>query len=261
MGSKSVQDSLDDAILDWASWGRYSGPRQGEWCQTRQTKYDTAKNTDEAEAIRGDDVEFFDLTGKLVDTEIGNLAFISYAQVRWRWQKNGDNGEKRKYFRDPSAQRWCPCLALWNIMQRAKRLGIPANEPIAKYQREDGKILFITNNNFTKALYSAAKVKLGIKNAKELKKWSCHSLRVTAANELHRLGFNETYIKQRLRWRSDAFMVYLRDTIHIARKHSKAMRFSNANTKYGVSNFREALRTSEGDMDFLWDENLCAKAA
>ena len=52
---------------------------------------------------------------------------------------------------------------------------------------------------------------------------------MTAANELHRRNFSGEFIKKRLRWRSDAFLGYLRNTIHIARTHTLAMQFSSIN--------------------------------
>jgi hypothetical protein len=57
----------------------------------------------------------------------------------------------------------------------------------------------------------------------EVKKWSTHSICVTAANLLHRAKFSDSYIKNRLRWRSDAFLVYLRNTFYTASDHSKAL--------------------------------------
>jgi hypothetical protein len=42
------------------------------------------------------------------------------------------------------------------------------------------------------------------KTDKRLDKWSTHSIRVTACNLLHRARYSDTYIKNRLRWKSDA---------------------------------------------------------
>ena len=63
-------------------------------------------------------------------------------------------------------------------------------------------------------------VSLNITDKDAPSKWSSHSLRVTAANELHRMNFTEAFIKKKLRWRSDASSVYLHNTIHIAPKHT-----------------------------------------
>ena len=50
-----------------------------------------------------------------------------------------------------------------------------------------------------------------------------HSIRVTAANLLHRAKFSDSYIKNRLRWRSDTFLMYLRNTFYTADQHTNAV--------------------------------------
>jgi hypothetical protein len=49
-----------------------------------------------------------------------------------------------------------------------------------------------------------------------LQKWSAHSLRVGACVIIHSRGMSHAQIKFLLRWRSDAFMVYLRNTAVLA---------------------------------------------
>ena len=58
---------------------------------------------------------------------------------------------------------------------------------------------------------------------KDLLAWSCHSIRVTAANLLHRARFSDSYIKNRLSWCSDTFLMYLRNTFYTADQHTKAI--------------------------------------
>jgi hypothetical protein len=58
---------------------------------------------------------------------------------------------------------------------------------------------------------------------KDLLMWSCHSIRVTAANLLHRAWFSDSYIKNRFLWRSDTFLMYLRNTFYMADQHTKAI--------------------------------------
>ena len=61
------------------------------------------------------------------------------------------------------------------------------------------------------------------KHAKELQRWSTHSFRVGACILLHGMDFTPTQIKFLLRWKSDAFMVYLRNTAVLARQQHRAM--------------------------------------
>ena len=58
----------------------------------------------------------------------------------------------------------------------------------------------------------------------ELSLLSCHSLQVWAAVLLHEAGKDGDYIKIRLRWVSEAYRVYLRNTRTSARLHNDALR-------------------------------------
>jgi hypothetical protein len=60
---------------------------------------------------------------------------------------------------------------------------------------------------------------------KDLLAWSCHSIRLTDANLLHRAWFSDSYIKNRLRWRSNTFLMYLCNTFYTADQHTKAITF------------------------------------
>ena len=264
-------DSLHEAFKDWAAVSRYAGQRRSEWCQTTKTKFETVPDgpEDEALAFRADDITFYDESGRLLDINRVPFSRVAYAQLRWRYQKNGENGEAIKYHADESDTKWCICKALWNIAHRAIRLNIPTNEPVAKYRDEKGKVFFITDSQVNKILQDAAKVMLNIKDEKVISRWTTHSLRVTAANELHRLGFSDAFIKHRLRWKSDAFLQYLRHTIHVARNHTNAMRLSKKNLTLGESNLKSVndransiklLRTPGAD-DILWEQYFFAAAA
>ena len=59
-------------------------------------------------------------------------------------------------------------------------------------------------------------------NKKELQKWSSHSLRVGACVVLHSMGFSALDIQWLLRWRSNAFMAYLRNLAGLADRHNEA---------------------------------------
>jgi len=60
-----------------------------------------------------------------------------------------------------------------------------------------------------------------------LKLISTHSLRVKAAVLLHEAGKDGTYIKLRIRWLSDCFEVYLRNTPTICAQHNAALQGVN----------------------------------
>ena len=262
VGRSSDQDSLEDAFSDWAKWTRYGGPRRREWCQRTKTKYDKVEHgPDEAAALIMDDVVPYDATGRLLDPRSCTFDEVHSFAVRWRWQKNGDNGEIIKYYKDIDNPIWCPCKALWNIIQRAIRLNIKPHEPLGKYRDSRGKIYFIRDTDVNKLLQQAARIKLGITSKEDLSRWTTHSLRVTAANELHRLGFHSHFIMHRLRWKSETFARYLRHTIHVARQHTEAMNLSKANLRLERSNISSKneridalpeMYRKRGDDDILW---------
>jgi hypothetical protein len=58
---------------------------------------------------------------------------------------------------------------------------------------------------------------------KDLLAWSCHSIRVTAANLLHRTRFSDSYIKNCLQWCSDTFLMYLRNAFYMVDQQTKAI--------------------------------------
>ena len=55
-----------------------------------------------------------------------------------------------------------------------------------------------------------------ISDLEELKRWSPHSIRVGAAVCLHIAGKDGPYIQIWLHWRSNTFLVFLRNMIEIA---------------------------------------------
>ena len=58
---------------------------------------------------------------------------------------------------------------------------------------------------------------------KELLRWSSHSLRVGACVLLHSLGYTDVQLQHLLRWKSLAFMNYLRDLICLSDKHAQVL--------------------------------------
>lgn len=268
-------DSLIRALNDWLKWSRYSGPRSIEWCQTTKTKFKLVEEgyEDEPYAFTPRDIKFFDNRGRMLDPRTHSFERVLYATVCWRFQKNGHNDEEIKYYRDFLHPRWCPVRPLWDIIQRAIRLNVGPKEPLAKYIDVDGKAYWIIDKDVNSTLQNAARVKLGITDPKVLSKWTTHSLRVTAANELHRLGFSALYIQIRIRWQSLKFMNYLRHTIHVARNHTKGMSLSKENLVLTESNHDEvndmikivtrgdSMYRRLADYETMWDENHRPTAA
>ena len=62
-----------------------------------------------------------------------------------------------------------------------------------------------------------------VKEAALLRKWSSHSLRIGACNILHAMGFSPLDIQWLLRWKSNAFMAYLRNLSGLATRQHVAL--------------------------------------
>ena len=126
------------------------------------------------------------------------------------------------------------------ICHRSKRLGMKDHEPLAVCVTK-GKVRFITARKVTALLREAAQEVLGLhKKDPVVSQWSTHSLRVTAANLLHRMQMSNSYIQKRLRWNSDRFLMYLRNTIHAADAHTKAITVKLSPSELQVASYRKA---------------------
>ena len=118
-----------------------------------------------------------------------------------------------------------PTQACLNIVRRALSLNTPTDHPAAVYLNlATGKRLQITAAQVVAFLRHVAHKAFNIPAGhKDLLAWSCHSICVTAANLLHRARFSDSYIKSRLRWHNDTFLMYLRNTFHMAEQHTNAI--------------------------------------
>jgi len=82
---------------------------------------------------------------------------------------------------------------------------------------------------------------------KVLSRWTSHSLCITACNLLHRQGFSDTYIQSRLRWTSNAFLGYLRNTLYNAAAQTKALHIP-ANNSPTLTTKYEQIRLLSGEV-------------
>ena len=219
------RDSAARAIVDWFILGRYAGFRAAEWSQTTQGKYARIEHWpgEPSRAFIRNDFTFLAEDERRLSSEDLSERLIGYLIITWRIQKNGQNGEQITFGRDDKSPAYSPTNAGFRIYERSKRLGMKDYEPMAVYRNSHGKVRFITDTMVNDLLRQAASATLGIpRNNAELKLWSTHSIRVTAANLLYRMQLSDQYIMTRLRWLSAAFLVYLRNTIHSADAHTKA---------------------------------------
>ena len=234
--SESHPDCLVVALCDWMFLGRYVGFRKSEWCNDHKTAYTKIDDPEwgsrpDALSLIKEDIQFFSSTGAPVTLPEAALLTrdlpeaIAYVELLIRKQKNNDNYQTLKYNRCTKNSALCPVLAAFRIVCRATHLNLPDEHPVAIYRdsttKERRQITGRECNMFLRQVASTVfKIPL---NSPALKKWSTHSVRVTAANLLHRARFSDSYIKNRLRWRSNTFLMYLRNTFYTADDHTKAL--------------------------------------
>ena len=140
-------------------------------------------------------------------------------QVRWRFQKNNDNGQVILFSRNFVEPELCVVAAAERILLRAKRLSIPSTNPIAVYAT-NSKLYNITDNDARKSIQFCAKSVYDLTSQLDISKFSNHLVRVGACVALHCEGADVLTIKTRLRWRSDSFAMYLRNMPLLAAKHT-----------------------------------------
>jgi integrase len=137
------------------------------------------------------------------------------------------------------------------MIKRAHTLGQPSNLPLCVYRGKGGKLAYLTASAITKFLRRVAKkVHLGISKT-DLNKISAHSLRVWAACLLHEAGQSGDYIKKRLRWLSECYRIYLRDSDILGHKHNEVLE-SHANL---VSQIQLSSENIPDDVDYRVSED------
>ena len=228
--STSHQDSPEAAIADWCITGSQSGFRCSEWAQPHSSKSlplsaTITKNVDgSATAFLAED---FILLNKHKRPLVFSLSLdhtkVFYCSTKWRYQKNGDNGQIITYARNDEDPEMCYISAILRILTRATRLAVKPSSPIAvaMVKRKKRKFpSFITSTLVTMYFQAAARQVHRITLQKDLDRFSSHSIRVWACVLLHTHGKSPDYIKLRLRWRSDSYKDYLRDVSMLAVEHA-----------------------------------------
>ena len=227
-------DSFPEVILDWAILSRYAGFRLCEYGQETQKKKSYHKhplkpNHPIMKAFCRNDFVFFDKYGKRVTDLIKNAALVCSVEITWRAQKNRRTGQKIKWTCDTTNRLLCPVLAAISIALRSIRYGCsPNDDPLGFYIKytkkgKKGSLIFITGNAVSLYLKDCAKRVYPDITKQELGQFSAHMFRVTACVLLQHAGKTADYIKIRLRWQSEAYRCYLRNTDILAEQHVTAV--------------------------------------
>jgi hypothetical protein len=232
---KYHEDSLHAAMLDWFEIGLFAGLRKSEFAQDAgcyNTDYPKMNFRHETQAFCLGDVYFQSSTRRRYTAVQALTAPPSEVMVKcwivFRTQKNGSNGEQRLFSKNRKVGGKCFVKAMMRVLRRFVRL-MGANDfttPLAIYSPGPGVTPRLITSTEIESIMRKVASRLynldPVKDQKDLQRWSTHSLRVGACVILHVMGFSEAQIKWLLRWRSNAFMVYLRNLVPLAEKQCAA---------------------------------------
>lgn len=225
--------TITAALLDWFEEGLFSGNRISEWANhagRHHIQKPALNQFRDPIAFLIGDLEFETYHSQSITLETVLTEPDEYTRkirLRWRTQKNGQNGEQRLFVRAQPTDKYCPVAAFLKIVRRHKLLvDNHPRIPLSIYQDTTGKIRLITATQIDRLLQAtASKVyNLHPETQKEaIRRWTSHSIRVGACVLLHNAGFEGMDIKHLLRWRSETFMMYLRDTPALSQRHVEAI--------------------------------------
>jgi hypothetical protein len=247
--------SAQCTMTDLAILGRYLGPRLAEYGQKSQKRpeyhtYPSGKSV--LKAWSQNDIILYDQDNQRITPEsLEGIDKPTRASITFRIQKNRRNGEVKQVLFDPNNKEMCPVRAAYRIVYRAMSLQQPCDLPVCVYRNKKSELIYLTGAVMSKFLRQMAKKAHPTMTELDLKRYSSHSIRVTAAVLLHEHGCNGDYIKIQLRWQGDSYRVYLRSTKTILKHHTTALNNSAAlsiklaNIEQNVSHSAEQISLEE----------------
>jgi len=217
---------LQSIMWDVVGLGRYTGNRIQEIGMDAPDKI-KYYNTPDGRVMRAfsvDNIMFRDSHGMPISTESALDSPESVAQVGTCYdiQKNRRNGQVLWYHRDVNNSDYCPVMRALSLVRRAVQLGQSASDPVCVFIKNN-KVVYLTDNDVTSYYRTVTQRVHPTITAEMLSLVSSHSIRVTACILLAEAGMPMYFIKLRLRWISNCFEVYLRNTDRIAMQHLYAI--------------------------------------
>ena len=224
---------LSAAMANWTLCNLYAGCRGIEWAQTqtihRQINTFLLNQFEHAYAFTLADVQCLTANSSplSIAQALAHPSMVERIKLRFEEQKNGENGEWKLFTRNHENTNLCFIANFMSILARHKRLTNSCpTQPLSVYRGADGIAYNITTVDIDVTLRQAAATvyKLDpVTHRETLSLWSSHSLRVGACTLLYSKGFSEMEIKYLLRWKSHAFMTYLRNLAVTSRKQNDAV--------------------------------------
>ena len=239
------------AAFDFTALGRFGGFRQQEFCMDSKKKikyYVIPNGTKVVRAFTVKNFIFFDEDACRIVHPLLQRDLAERIGNEYDIQKNRMNGQILSYARLSSEHvAYCPVALGLNIVARAEVLGnTEPEDPLCVYKDEKG-VQYLTGTEVTKYFRTIMKLVMPNISDSELKLISTHSIRVYACVLLSEAGKDGPYIKLRLRWLSNCFEIYLRNTNTIADQHNEAL--DTVHTRMcalaiSASNLNEIVHTS-----------------
>lgn len=250
-GQQADPLSLQALMADITKVARKVGPRAGEFTQTTSKrpdyhKYPSGKTV--IKSICADWLTFKSKRGNTIRCPVKNRSRVESVTLKWKIQKNRRNGEEVTYTRNHTKPELCIVDALINLWDRAEKLGQQKDLPICVYEHK-GSLKYLTRNEATKYIQKTTLIVHPDMTMQELSYYSCHSYRVWAAVLLHEAGQDGDVIRIRLRWVSEAYRVYLRNTSKTAELHNKALDENTKEILFELDSEELNVTTSEVQQD------------
>ena len=255
IAEESESLSFEAAVGDIVKMARQIGPRAAEFAQTTSKKPDYHKYPSGRRVIKAlcaNNIKCYTKKGKLIKTPVSNRDLVEDLSVTWTIQKNRKNGEIKWYTRDHNNPKICIVDAIINMIQRAELLEQTNDLPFGVYKNKKGETSYITGNAITKYIRKIAKKLYPHMTEDELGYFSCHSFRVWACVLLSEAGKNGDYIRIRLRWASESYRIYLRDTLNSAAQHNETLGDNAGNIIFKL----DEMHLPEEDDEIQEDETM-----
>ena len=135
---KNNQDNIYTVLSDWLVLWQQTGFGRKEWAQDRTyfRKYkDIQRNINSSSAaFMMEDFGFrFNVHERINNSSTTKVNKDSIANIKWRFQKNLDNGQVLSYVKDTQNKQHCALEVSKTIRKRAIKLKIPKDKSIAVY--------------------------------------------------------------------------------------------------------------------------------
>ena len=238
----SDSKALLPALIDGFEQGLCAGYRLSEWAQPigkfaidRPQLNHMVSSPLRTRAIVPCDIRCVTKSGaRLFGAQITSVTLISVAKVwvKFRTQKNGQHGEEKLFVPNPDPKGICMVASLYRALTRFAKLRLidgrlhEERTPLSVYHHvATNTVRLVTTTDiewFMRRLAAQVYHLHPVDDRDAIQKWGTHSLRVGACVVLHAMGFSSLDIQWILRWRSMAFVSYLRNIALLSSRQNLA---------------------------------------